>query len=219
MRVNNKDENDLLKAFRNLSSLTSVLAKVTVEDLPKEVKGPAIYAANHRSLADLLIAGPTFLHWGRPIRALVAASYFKHPVIGPLLKTLKCIPVKGLDVIDEAAEALNDGWSIAIMPEGRVVPEEEWKPEGVGKGHIGIGKLALETSCPVVVSGASGSELLWPRGNNLPYIKPWKKQKVFLCCEHLGVVTAENYRDCTDQIMDGVKRCVVRAEEATGIRR
>ena len=179
MRVSDKDEKDLLKAFRNLSSFTSVLAKVTVEDLPKEVKGPAIYAANHRSLADLLIAGPTFLHWEKPIRALVAASYFRHPVIGPLLKALKCIPVKGLDVIDEAAEALNDGWSIAIMPEGRVVPEEEWKEEGVGKGHIGIGKLAKETSFPVVVSGASGSELLWPRGNYFPYIKPWKKQKVF----------------------------------------
>ncbi|MBO59558.1 MAG: hypothetical protein CL440_05065 [Acidimicrobiaceae bacterium] len=219
MQLSDKDKKDLQKSFRNLTTFTSLLAKVTVEDLPEEVTGPTIYAANHRSLADLLIAGPTFLHWGTPIRALVAASYFKHPVIGPLLRALKCIPVSGLDAIDEAAKALEDGWSVAIMPEGRVVPKDEWEEEGVGKGHIGIGKLAKETNFPVVVSGASGSELLWPRGNYLPYFKPWKRQEVSLCCEYLGAVNEETFRDSTDEIMEGVRRCVLRAEKQTGIER
>ena len=163
-----------------------------------------------------MIAAPTFLHWKQPIKALVAASYFTNPIIGPLLRALKCIPVQGLESIDQAAEALDAGWSVAIMPEGRVVPREEWLEEGVSKGHIGIGKLATETGFPVVASGVSGTELLWPRGKNLPFIKPWKRQRIVLCCEYLGVIDENTPQDATDLIMEGVRRCVERAESVTG---
>ena len=219
MHLNDNERQGLQKSFRNLSVFASKLAEVEVEDIPTEITGPAIYACNHRSLSDLLIAGPTFLHWGQPIRSLVASSYFEHPLIGPLLRYLKCIPVQGVEAIEQAKEALHSGWSVAIMPEGRVVPRSEWMEEGVSKGHIGVGKLALQTGFPVVASGASGSELLWPRGKYLPFVKPWNRQKVVLRCEYLGVVDGETPRDATDQIMEGVKRCVKRAERETGFTR
>ncbi len=219
MHINDNDRQSLQKSFRNLTLFTSKLAKVEVEDVPTEITGPAIYACNHRSLSDLLIAGPTFLHWGQPIRALVAASYFEHPFIGPLLRYLKCIPVQGHEAIEQAAEALHSGWSVAIMPEGRVVPRSEWMEEGVSRGHIGVGKLASQTGFPVVASGASGSELLWPRGKYLPFMKPWNRQKVVLRCEYLGAVDEKLPRDATDLIMEGVKRCVERAERETGFAR
>ena len=219
MQINNEDKQNLQKSFRNLTLFTRKLARVDVEDLPAQIQGPLIFACNHRSLSDLLIAGPTFFQWGEPIRALVAASYFEHPLIGPLLRSLKCIPVQGLEAIDQAREALNNGWSIAIMPEGRVVPRAEWLERGVSKGHIGIGKLAVETGFPVVASGASGSELLWPRGKYLPFMKPWNRQHVVLRCEYLGVIEEQTPRDATDLIMEGVQRCVERAEIETGITR
>ena len=219
MHINDNDRQSLQKSFRNLTLFTSKLAKVEVEDVPTEITGPAIYACNHRSLSDLLIAGPTFLHWGQPIRALVAASYFEHPFIGPLLRYLKCIPVQGHEAIEQAAEALHSGWSVAIMPEGRVVPRSEWMEEGVSRGHIGVGKLVSQTGFPVVASGASGSELLWPRGKYLPFMKPWNRQKVVLRCEYLGAVDEKLPRDATDLIMEGVKRCVERAERETGFAR
>ena len=219
MHINDNDRHGLQKSFRNLTVFTSKLAEVEVEDVPTEITGPAIYACNHRSLSDLLIAGPTFLRWGQPIRALVAASYFEHPFIGPLLRYLKCIPVQGQEAIEQAAEALYMGWSVAIMPEGRVVPRSEWMEEGISRGHIGVGKLALQTGFPVVASGASGSELLWPRGKYFPFMKPWNRQKVVLRCEYLGIVDGETPRDVTDQIMNGVKRCVERAERETGLTR
>jgi len=219
MHINDNDRQSLQKSFHNLTLFTSKLAKVEVEDVPTEITGPAIYACNHRSLSDLLIAGPTFLHWGQPIRALVAASYFEHPFIGPLLRYLKCIPVQGHEAIEQAAEALHSGWSVAIMPEGRVVPRSEWMEEGVSRGHIGVGKLASQTGFPVVASGASGSELLWPRGKYLPFMKPWNRQKVVLRCEYLGAVDEKLPRDATDLIMEGVKRCVERAERETGFAR
>jgi len=219
MQINDNDRQSLQKSFRNLTLFTSKLAEVEVEDVPTEITGPAIYACNHRSLSDLLIAGPTFLHWGQPIRALVAASYFEHPFIGPLLRYLKCIPVQGHEAIEQAAEALHSGWSVAIMPEGRVVPRSEWMEEGVSRGHIGVGKLVSQTGFPVVASGASGSELLWPRGKYLPFMKPWNRQKVVLRCEYLGAVDEKLPRDATDLIMEGVKRCVERAERETGFAR
>ena len=219
MQISDSDRQNLQKSFRNLTLFTRNLAKVDVEDLPRKRNGPLIYACNHRSLSDLLIAGPTFFQWSEPIRALVAASYFKHPLIGPLLRSLKCIPVQGLDAIDQAAEALSNGWSVAIMPEGRVVPKADWAERGVSRGHIGIGKLAVETRIPVVASGASGSELLWPRGKYLPYMKPWNRQHVVLRCEYLGVIDEKTPREATDLIMEGVKRCVERAEIETGIQR
>jgi len=219
MHINDNDRQSLQKSFRNLTLFTSKLAEVEVEDVPTEITGPAIYACNHRSLSDLLVAGPTFLHWGQPIRALVAASYFEHPFIGPLLRYLKCIPVQGHEAIEQAAEALHSGWSVAIMPEGRVVPRSEWMEEGVSRGHIGVGKLASQTGFPVVASGASGSELLWPRGKYLPFMKPWNRQKVVLRCEYLGAVDEKLPRDATDLIMEGVKRCVERAERETGFAR
>ena len=91
--------------------------------------------------------------------------------------------------------------------------------EGISRGHIGVGKLALQTGFPVVASGASGSELLWPRGKYFPFMKPWNRQKVVLRCEYLGIVDGETPRDVTDQIMNGVKRCVERAERETGLTR
>ena len=70
-----------------------------------------------------------------------------------------------------------------------------------------------------MASGASGSELLWPRGKYLPYMKPWNRQHVVLRCEYLGVIDEKTPRDATDLIMEGVKRCVERAEIETGIQR
>ena len=217
MSHDHKEHESLQKVFRNIKLLTSTMAKVEIENLSSEITGPAIYACNHRSLSDLLIAGPTFHQWGKPIKALVAGTYFNHSLVGPLLRSLKCIPVEGTDAIDEAERALKEGWSVAMMPEGRIVPRNDWIKDGIGKGHVGIGRLAIKTGLPVIASGASGSELLWPRGKNFPVIKPWKRQKVVLCCEFLGPIIEGSEREITDLIMQGVQRCVQRAEISSGI--
>ena len=59
MQINDSDRQNLQKSFRNLTLFTRNLAKVDVEDLPRKRNGPLIYACNHRSLSDLLIAGPS----------------------------------------------------------------------------------------------------------------------------------------------------------------
>ena len=206
-------------AHRRVDRLLRLMLRLDVEQLTTPTPGPTIHACNHRSLADVLLASSTFHVWGRPIRPLVAASYFDRPGIGSLLREMRSIPVSGPEAIDLAREALESGWSIAIMPEGRVVPREGWTETGVGRAHPGIGRLALDTGLPVVVSGASGTEQFWPLGRMLPRLTPWKRFPVALRSEFLGPLTGERARDVTDLVMASMIRCVESAEAVTGIPR
>ena len=207
------------QAHRRVDRLLRLMVRVDVEQLATPTLGPTIHACNHRSLADVFLASSAFHIWGRPIRPLVAASYFDRPGIGRLLRKMQSIPVSGTEAIDLAREALESGWSIAIMPEGRVIPREEWTETGVGRAHPGIGRLALDTGLPVVVSGASGTEQFWPRGRMLPRLTPWKRFPVALRSEYLGPLTGERARDVTDLVMAAMVRCVESAEAVTGIPR
>ena len=207
------------RAHRRIDRLLRLLLRIDVEQLTTPTLGPTIHACNHRSLADVLLASSAFHIWGRPIRPLVAAPYFDRPGIGRLLREIQSIPVSGPEAIDLAREALESGWSIAIMPEGRVVPREEWVETGVGRAHPGIGRLALDTGLPVVVSGASGTEQFWPLGRMLPHVSPWGRFPVALRSEYLGPLIGQRARDVTDLVMTAMARCVESAEAATGIPR
>lgn len=187
-----------------------------VGPLPDLPRGPTIHAANHRSLADLLFSASTFSAWDRPIRPLVAGAYFDMPAVGRLLRALRCIPVYGTEALDHAAAALAEGWSIAIMPEGRVVPEADWRHSSVGRAHSGIGRLAIDTGLPVVVSGVSGTEQVWPADRSIPRLRPWRRFHVVLRSEFVGVVPDERSREATARIMEAMERCVVAAEYIAG---
>lgn len=210
---------EISRAHSRVELLLRLLLRIDVGPLVTPTMGPTIYACNHRSLADVLLAASAFHIWGRPIRPLVAAAYFERPGIGRFLREMRCIPVSGSEAIDMALDALESGWSIAIMPEGRVVPREEWIATGVGRAHSGIGHLALDTGLPVVVSGASGTEQFWPLGKTIPHLTPGKRLHVALRSKYLGPLRGERARDVTDLVMAEMISCVEKAEAATGIQR
>lgn len=207
---------ELLRSQRRLARAMRLATRVDIGPRPEIDAGPVIHAANHRSLADLLLSAITFSSWGWPIRPLVAGSYFEKPVVAQLLKSLRCIPVHGPEALDQAAEELAKGWSVAIMPEGRVVPEAEWAESGVGRAHSGIGRLAIHTRLPVVANGASGTELLWPKGRPFPKIRPWHRQRLVLRSEVVGVIAEGRSREVTESIMAAIARCVNAADRITG---
>ncbi|MBC8363546.1 MAG: 1-acyl-sn-glycerol-3-phosphate acyltransferase [Actinobacteria bacterium] len=179
--------------------------------------GPVIHAANHRSMADLLFAAAAFHEWGLPIRCLVAASYFGKRGIGRLLRDLRCIPVEGTEALQVAAEILERGIPIAIMPEGRIVGPEDWDEARVGRPHPGVGRLAIDTGLPVVAVGAAGTEDLWPRARGRPFIRPWNRTLLTMRTRHLGRIEVEQPREATAIIWEGVKACVAEADAARGV--
>lgn len=206
----------LLTVQDRVARAMSLVTRLEIGPPPEITSGPVIFAANHRSIADLLLAANTFSRWGWPIRPLVAGAYFKRPGIGGLLERLRCIPVDGTEALDLAIEALSEGWSVAIMPEGRIVPEAEWGPTGVGRARTGIGRLAMETGLPVVAIGASGTERFWPRGRSMPRIRPGRRFPLAVSCEVVGVISEEPARDATDRIMEAIARQAAESDRKTG---
>ena len=206
----------LAAAQRRVARGLGILATLDAGPRPEVPDEPVIFAGNHRSMADLFMAAASFSSWGWPIRPLVAGSYFDRRGIGGLLHRLRCIPVHGTEALDIATEVMADGWSVAIMPEGRVVPEAEWAATGVGTARPGIGRLALTTGRPVVAVGASGTEHLWPRGRNFPHIRPWRRFPLALRCEVLGVMEADEPRFALQEIMAAIARCLAVSDRVTG---
>ena len=209
----------LISTLRLVDSVMRIFARSDIGPPPDVQSRPAIYAGNHRSLADLLLASIAFHSWGLPIRSLVASSFFRKPVIGPLLGRLRCIPVGGSEALELVTAEIQAGWSVAIMPEGRVVPVEDWKADGVGQLRSGVGRLALETGLPVVATGASGTEAFWPRGATGPRVRPWRRYPLAVRSEVVGVIDAGSPREATEVIRTALVRCVERADTATELMR
>ena len=117
------EEEAVLRAMHRVRLIMSLIARSDIGPPPKVQPGPAIYAANHRSLADLLLASITFYSWRRPIRPLVAAPYFDKPGLGPLLRRLRCIPVEGAGALALATAEEDLGFDGALYPLGLTCPQ------------------------------------------------------------------------------------------------
>jgi putative phosphoserine phosphatase / 1-acylglycerol-3-phosphate O-acyltransferase len=135
--------------------------------------GPVIVVANHRSYFDTAAVAVTVARSGRPIRFLGKAEVFDAPVIGPLAKALGGIRVDRGTGSDEplraAAEALEGGQLVALMPQG-TIPRGEAFFDPELKGKWGAARLAAMTRAPVVPLGLWGTEKVWPRNSRLPNV-------------------------------------------------
>ncbi len=94
------------------------------------VEGAAVLVCNHVSFIDailLMAASP------RPIRFIMDHRIFKQPVLGPLFKLAKAIPIAPQKedpvayeaAFERAAQVLRDGDILAIFPEGAITRDGE----------------------------------------------------------------------------------------------
>lgn len=144
-------------------------------DFPEQIELPAdrpiLFAANHRSFLDLAAAMAIFGRLGLSCRMLIRADVFDKPVLGGWLHRIGAIPTSR--AVRETAEAtaiatLEAGQTVAMMPEGRLVPPQD-RPTGVGEARPGVSRIALASGAAVVPVAIHDSDRVWPRG------RPWPK--------------------------------------------
>jgi len=116
--------------------------------------GPYILMHNHTSFLDLFFL-PTVIK-GK-YTGVVAAKNFKIPLIGSILHRLNAIPIhrfnhaKAIDAIKVAEQKIQDGYHIAIFPEGtRTI---DGKLQKFKKGGFHMAFNTKTKILPVVIKG------------------------------------------------------------------
>ena len=148
--------------------------KVEGREWVKELKRPAIFAANHSSHADtsLILYSLTDAARDRTVVAAAADYWFKHPLLGNIVSLfLNTFPFSrtggAQGQLHSSSELLKSGWNLVLFPEGSRSPDgriQEFKP--------GVGFLARETGAPVVPLHIQGAFQVMPRHQRLPIPYP-----------------------------------------------
>lgn len=160
----------IVKGVFNLVMLISGCKKTILgrEHIPAD--GPVMYAANHRSFYDILLAYATVPNQTAFISKL---EIKKMPCVAQWMYFLNCLFMdrgdvkQNLNVILSAISLVKDGYSIYIAPEGTRNATDtllEFKE--------GSMKIATKGKCPIVPVCLCNTESIFE--NNLPWIKGGK---------------------------------------------
>jgi 1-acyl-sn-glycerol-3-phosphate acyltransferase len=132
--------------------------------------GGVILAANHMSEFDPFVIAHFVYDSGRWPQYLAKSSLFKIPVLGPIVRAVRQIPVERGTVdaskaLDAAITAVKRGEGVIIYPEGTTPKSGELWPQ---RGKTGIARLFLATGAPVIPIATWGSQQVFdPRTRKL----------------------------------------------------
>jgi 1-acyl-sn-glycerol-3-phosphate acyltransferase len=129
--------------------------QVEVKGAERIPPGPCIFAANHTSSADApAIVGAI----PRRIAILLKRSLFDWPIVGQAFHLAHFIPVdrfnrdSAIESVDKAIEALRNGQSFLIYPEGTRSPDGRLQ-----QFKKGTAVMAIKSGVPVVPVACSGA--------------------------------------------------------------
>jgi 1-acyl-sn-glycerol-3-phosphate acyltransferase len=131
-----------------------------------DLDGPIVFASNHHSHIDaglLLTSLPE--PWRHKVFTGAAADYFftNRVTSAASALALNAIPIERTRVnrrsADQAAELIDDGWSMVIFPEGGRSPDGWGQPFRGGAAY-----LAIRCRVPVVPIHVSGTGRILPKG-------------------------------------------------------
>ena len=141
--------------------------------------GPAVFVANHHSHLDTpLLLSSIPEPWRNKMFVGAAADYFFGSRVTSALSALVigAIPIERAKVsrrgADQAADLIDDGWSLTLFPEGGRSPDG-WGQEFRG----GAAYLALRCDVPVVPVHIAGTGRILGKG--MKYPKPARTRVTF----------------------------------------
>jgi acyl-[acyl-carrier-protein]-phospholipid O-acyltransferase/long-chain-fatty-acid--[acyl-carrier-protein] ligase len=150
--------------------LPRLIYRLTVigsESVPRE--GAALLVPNHVSFVDGLLLMASL---DRPIRFVVDARYAEYPLLRPLMKALRVIPIASgegprviLRALRDAGTALDNGEIVCIFPEGQITRTGTLLPFRRGFERIVKGRQA--PVIPVHLDRLWGSIFSFERGRFL----------------------------------------------------
>lgn len=163
------------------------------ENVPSE--GGVIYAFNHRSNWDPVLAGVTSK---RQIRFMAKEELFKNPFFGSLIKALGAFPIKrgkgDIGAFKGAVKILRDGGVMLMFPEGHRIKEGK-----IVKAKPGVALIAQMAKAPVVPVNISG-KYSWMSKITVTYGQP------ILLDEYYGQkLEQDKIQELADGILNSVR--------------
>jgi len=142
--------------------LQGLKIKVTgVENLPPT--GGAVVAINHTSYFDFTFAGlPAYKQGlGRKVRFMAKREVFDNKVTGPIMRSLRHIPVdraSGAESFDLACAALKSGEFVGVYPEATISRSFEIKDF-----KSGAARMAIAADVPIIPHIVWGAHRMWTK--------------------------------------------------------
>jgi len=136
---------------------------IGVEHLP--VTGGAVIAINHTSYFDFTFAGlPAYeQRRGRKVRFMAKKEVFDSKVSGPVMRSLRHIPVdrdSGSASFEEACLRLKEGELVGVYPEATISRSFEIK-----EFKSGAARMAIAADVPIIPHVVWGAQRIWTKGH------------------------------------------------------
>lgn len=208
----------MIRHARLMHRLCQVIARVELPDDPElPTDEPVVFAANHRSFLDIAAALAVFGKLELSCRMQVRADMFDKPVIGRWLTGLGCIPTSSK--VRETAEAtavdtLRRGSTVAVMPEGRLVPPKD-RPNGVGKARTGVSRIVEQTGALVVPVAIHGSDAIWPTGRPIPKLGLFRRRTLTVRLDSPMRLPHVDHQANADLLMDHIAKMLATIDAET----
>ncbi len=158
---------EFLQGAKILGALARTVARLDLPDTLGLVSNrPMLFAGNHRSLFDMVATLAIFDKFGLSCRIMLRGDLMEKGPGAAFLHRIGCIPTSKHhreEAEATAIAALLRGELVAMMPEGRLIPPDQWV-DGVGAPRPGVSRIARETGAVIIPVAFSGTEVLWPRG-------------------------------------------------------
>ncbi len=141
-----------------------------VENVP--TSGGGVIAINHTGYLDFTLAGlPSYQQGlGRKVRFMAKQEVFDHKITGPIMRSLRHIPVDrqdGAASYDAAVAMLKAGELVGVYPEATISRSFEIK-----EFKSGAARMAVDAGVPIIPHIVWGAQRIWTKDHPKKMFRP-----------------------------------------------